>query len=193
MQRGSLAMVSRKEPPSVWQLRWSEKNLHGVRVQRKRVIGSVERYPDEAVARSAVTVLLAEINSDKVRMSSRSISEIRSTLLAGTTRLELATSAVTATTWKNTDGTRSRWKYVVDNVIVYREGLWELWRGQRVISELPNQSVDSCRSCVGSIATSRNSCLFDSPLTPSRYGAWPGPELEVVCPLAASSRTLGQL
>jgi len=73
MQRGSLAMVSRKEAPSVWQLRWSEKNLHGVRVQRKRVIGSVERYPDEAAARSAVTVLLAEINSDKVRMSSRSI------------------------------------------------------------------------------------------------------------------------
>ena len=66
MQRGSLAMVSRKEAPSVWQLRWSEKNLHGVRVQRKRVIGSVERYPDEAAARSAVTVLLAEINSDKV-------------------------------------------------------------------------------------------------------------------------------
>jgi hypothetical protein len=56
-----------------WQLRWSEKNLHGMRVQRKRVIGSVERYPDEAAARSAVTVLLAEINSDKVRMSSRSI------------------------------------------------------------------------------------------------------------------------
>jgi len=42
MQRGSLAMVSRKEAPSVWQLRWSEKNLHGVRVQRKRAIGSVE-------------------------------------------------------------------------------------------------------------------------------------------------------
>ena len=73
MQRGSLAMVSRKEAPGVWQFRWSEKDLHGVRVQRKRVIGSVERYPDEATARSAVTILLAEINSDKVRMGSRSI------------------------------------------------------------------------------------------------------------------------
>ncbi|MFZ1975258.1 MAG: site-specific integrase [Candidatus Acidiferrales bacterium] len=48
MQRGSLAMVSRKEAPGVWQFRWSEKDLHGVRVQRKRVIGSVERYPNEA-------------------------------------------------------------------------------------------------------------------------------------------------
>ena len=48
--------------------------------------------------------------------------------VAGTTRLELATSAVTvsglsvlSTTWKNTDGTARHWKYVVDNVIVYRD------------------------------------------------------------------------
>jgi hypothetical protein len=41
--------------------------------------------------------------------------------MAGTTRLELATSAVTvSTTWKSTDGTASHWKYVVDNVNVYR-------------------------------------------------------------------------
>jgi hypothetical protein len=55
-------------------------------------------------------------------------SEISATLLermAGTTRLELATSAVTvqvlSTTWKSTDGTASHWKYVVGNVIVYRD------------------------------------------------------------------------
>jgi hypothetical protein len=29
MQRGSLALVSRKEGPDVWQFRWSEKDLHG--------------------------------------------------------------------------------------------------------------------------------------------------------------------
>jgi hypothetical protein len=73
MQHGSLALVSRKEGPAVWQFRWSEKNLHGARVQRKRVIGTVERYLDEARARSAIAVLLAEINSDKVRMGSCSI------------------------------------------------------------------------------------------------------------------------
>jgi len=49
------------------------KDLHATRVQRKRVIGTIERYPDEAGARSAIAVLLAEINSDKVRMGSRSI------------------------------------------------------------------------------------------------------------------------
>jgi hypothetical protein len=42
MQRGSLAIVTRKEGPAVWQFRWSEKDLHGARVQRKRVIGTVE-------------------------------------------------------------------------------------------------------------------------------------------------------
>jgi hypothetical protein len=47
--------------------------LHGTRIQRKRVIGAVERYQDETAARAAVTVLLGEINSDKLRMGSRSI------------------------------------------------------------------------------------------------------------------------
>lgn len=73
MQRGSLAIVSRKDGPAVWQFRWSEKDLHGIRVQRKRVIGAVERDQDEGGARSAVTVLLQEINSHKLRMGSCSI------------------------------------------------------------------------------------------------------------------------
>jgi integrase len=73
MQRGSLARVSRKEGPAVWQFRWSETDLHGDRVQRKRVIGTVERYPDEAAARVAMAVFLAEVNSEKVRTRSHSI------------------------------------------------------------------------------------------------------------------------
>jgi integrase len=73
MQHGSLAIVSRKEGPAVWQFRWSEKDMHGARVQRKRVIGSIERYQDEAAARSAMALLLAELNSGKVRIGSSSI------------------------------------------------------------------------------------------------------------------------
>src|SRR5439155_24004803 len=73
MQRGSLARVSRKEGPSVWQFRWSEKDLHGDRVQRKRVIGTVDRYQDEAAARTAMAVFLTEVNSARMRMGSRSI------------------------------------------------------------------------------------------------------------------------
>ena len=60
MQRGSVEMVTRKEGPAVWQFRWSEKDLHGARVQRKRVIDTVARYQDEAAARTAIAVLLAE-------------------------------------------------------------------------------------------------------------------------------------
>jgi integrase len=73
MQRGSLAVVIRKEGPAVRQFRWSEKALDGARVQRKRVIGTVDRYPNEAAARSAVTVLLAEVNSEKTRIRTGSV------------------------------------------------------------------------------------------------------------------------
>jgi hypothetical protein len=73
MHRGSLMRVSRKQGPDVWQFRWSERELNGRRVYRKKVLGSVGRYADEAAARCAVIVFLAEINSEKVQMSSRSL------------------------------------------------------------------------------------------------------------------------
>jgi integrase len=73
MQRRSLAMVIRKEGPAVCQFRCSEKGLCRVRVQRKRVTGTIERNPNETAARSAITVLLAEINSEKSRIRARSI------------------------------------------------------------------------------------------------------------------------
>jgi hypothetical protein len=53
--------------------------------------------------------------------------------MAGTTRLELATSAVTAT-WKSTDGTASHWKYIIGNVIVYRD----VYRASRDIEAFLN-------------------------------------------------------
>jgi len=37
------------------------------------LVFSVERYPNEAAARSAVTVLLAEVNSEKTRIRTRSV------------------------------------------------------------------------------------------------------------------------
>jgi len=50
MQRGSLMRVSRKEGPDIWQFRWSEKDLLGRRIYRRKVLGSVVRYADEAAA-----------------------------------------------------------------------------------------------------------------------------------------------
>ena len=65
MQRGSLVKSKRKQGPEVWQFRWSEKGPNTKRVYRRRVIGTVEQYPDEAAARRPVEVLLSEINSQQ--------------------------------------------------------------------------------------------------------------------------------
>jgi hypothetical protein len=61
--------------------------------------------------------------------------------MAGTTRLELATSGVTVSglqalsaTWKSTDGTASHWKYIIGNVIVYRD----VYRASRDIEAFLN-------------------------------------------------------
>jgi hypothetical protein len=71
MQRVSLAMESRKACCLAVSLvgerfAWNSNPT-------KRVIGTVERYRDEGAARSAVTILLREINSHKLRMGSCSI------------------------------------------------------------------------------------------------------------------------
>ena len=52
----------RKHGPDVWQFRWSEYDLNGRRVYRKRVIGTVVRYPDSSPARGAVSGLLLRVN-----------------------------------------------------------------------------------------------------------------------------------
>jgi integrase len=62
MQRGSVIQTNRKQGPDVWQFRWSEKNLNGHRVFRKRVIGTVEQYADAAAVRHAASALLSDVN-----------------------------------------------------------------------------------------------------------------------------------
>lgn len=62
MQQGSIIQTSRKQGPNVWLFRWSEKNRNGRRVYRKRVIGTVEQYPDGGSARAAAAALLAQLN-----------------------------------------------------------------------------------------------------------------------------------
>jgi hypothetical protein len=61
--------LNRKRGPPVRQFHWSERNLNRRRVYCKKVLGSVGRYADQAAARCAVTVFLAEINSEKVRIT----------------------------------------------------------------------------------------------------------------------------
>jgi hypothetical protein len=63
MQQGSVILTGRKYGPDVWQFRWSEKDRSGRRIYRKRVIGTVQQYPDAQAAREVTTALLAHINA----------------------------------------------------------------------------------------------------------------------------------
>lgn len=63
MQRGCMQRNSRKEGPDVWQFRWSETSSDGKRLYRKKIVPTVEQYPDENAARRAVVGLASEINT----------------------------------------------------------------------------------------------------------------------------------
>lgn len=64
-QEGSFEKINRAAGPDVWVFRWRELDPDGRRVQRKRVIGDVRKYPTESKARQAVESLRAAINADK--------------------------------------------------------------------------------------------------------------------------------
>ena len=55
---------NRKEGPDVWQFRWSETRLDGKRFYHKKIVGTVEQYPDEDAARRSVVGLVSELNAD---------------------------------------------------------------------------------------------------------------------------------
>src|SRR6202162_30051 len=64
MKRGCMQRNSRKEGPDVWQFRWSEIRLDGKRLYHKKIVGTVEQYPDEDAARRSVVGLVSELNAD---------------------------------------------------------------------------------------------------------------------------------
>jgi hypothetical protein len=64
MQRGCMQRNSRKEGPDVWQFRWSDTSLDGKRLYHKKIIGTVEQYPNEDAARRSVVGLASELNTD---------------------------------------------------------------------------------------------------------------------------------
>ena len=73
MQRGCMQRNSRKEGPDAWQFRWSETRLDGKRLYRKKIVGTVEQYPDEDAARRSVVGLVSEINTDARPTKSRAM------------------------------------------------------------------------------------------------------------------------
>jgi integrase len=62
-----------KQGPDVWQFRWSETSRDGKRVYHKKIVGTVEQYPDEDAARCAVVGLVSEINTDARPTNSRAM------------------------------------------------------------------------------------------------------------------------
>ena len=63
MQQGSVILISRKFGPDVWQFRWSEIDRNGRRIYRKRVIGTVQQYPDAQAAREVTTAFVGHIEA----------------------------------------------------------------------------------------------------------------------------------
>ena len=63
-QNGSLVKVKRASGPKVWVYRWREVNDEGRRVQRKAVIGTVEKYKTDRNAWKAVESRRLQLNAD---------------------------------------------------------------------------------------------------------------------------------
>jgi integrase len=80
MQNGSIIQRARKRQPDVWQFRWWEKTAGGVRIYRRRVIGTVEQIPSLEAAREAARLLVPDLNA---KMASRKLSPITVGQLCG--------------------------------------------------------------------------------------------------------------
>jgi integrase len=63
LQHGCMERLNRKRGAEVWQFRRSVTGP-GKRLYHKKIVGTVERYPDENAARRSVVGLVLEINTD---------------------------------------------------------------------------------------------------------------------------------
>jgi integrase len=76
-QEGSIERVKRaKGRPDVWVYRWRELLEDGRRVQRKRTVGDLDRFPKLADAKRAVENLRTEINAQQQRMGRMTVKEL---------------------------------------------------------------------------------------------------------------------
>jgi hypothetical protein len=63
-QKGNLTLRKRAKGADVWQFRWWDADDEGRRVQRSKLIGTVEEYPNERAAQRAVDAVRLEINAE---------------------------------------------------------------------------------------------------------------------------------
>jgi hypothetical protein len=60
--KGKCHSIKQKRRAGRMAFRWSERDMTGHRVYRKRVIGTVEQYPDADAVRAAMSALISEAN-----------------------------------------------------------------------------------------------------------------------------------
>lgn len=73
-QEGSLTVVARAKGPNVWVYRWRELD-DGKRIQRKRVIGTVEQLKNISDAKREVDNLRCEVNAQDQRSSKMTVGD----------------------------------------------------------------------------------------------------------------------
>ena len=74
-QEGSIERVHRAKGPDVWVYRWREVLADGLRVQKKKVVGNLDRLPTKSAAKKAVENLRAEINASQERLGKMTVEE----------------------------------------------------------------------------------------------------------------------
>lgn len=75
-QEGSFDRLKRAKGPDVWVYRWRELQPDGSRLQRKKVIGDVDRFRTESAAKKAVENLRAEINAREECVGKLTVGEL---------------------------------------------------------------------------------------------------------------------
>jgi integrase len=75
-QEGSIDRVHRAEGPDAWIYRWRDLQADGSRIQRKKIIGSLKKYPTKSDAQRAIENFHAEINAQQERIGKMTIGEL---------------------------------------------------------------------------------------------------------------------
>jgi integrase len=153
MQQGSIIKAERKHGPAVWQFRWSETGSQGQRVYRKRVVGTIEDYPDSEAVREAYRSLIVKPSSGflDVRPTTMTVGD----LCQHFRQREL----VQDDNWRSYS-TRKNYSFLLKRWIVPRWGKFELGEVRTVEVESWLRSLARARS---TCATIRNlmSVLFN--------------------------------
>lgn len=144
MQQGSLIRSERKRGPDVWQFRWSEKGTNGQRVCRKRIVGTVDQYPDPAAAHQLVAGIIATPTSRDLPIQpvAMTIAELGSHFRHRELRHD--------DNWRSFS-TRRNYEYVLERWIVKRWGKYELGGVRTIEVESWLRSLPLARSSCAKI------------------------------------------